>query len=62
MQKYYPIKEKDSKFKYVLIELYNLFNPTRQISAASNYADMQKGLQIMLDIRKARKIAEMLNR
>ena len=64
MQKILPsIKGKDSKFKYVLIELYNLFNPTRQISAASNYADDAERFADYARYKKsARKIAEMLNR
>lgn len=64
MQKILPaIKGNDDKLKYILIELYNYCNPSRQISAASNYADDAERFSDYARYKKsAGKIAEMLNR
>lgn len=63
MQKILPaIIGKDDKLKYILIELYNYCNPSRQISVASNYADdAERFADYARYKRSARKIAMLLS-
>lgn len=64
MHKILPsIRGKDDKLKYILIELYNYCNPSRQISVASNYVDdAERFADYARYKRSAGKIAEMLNK